>query len=79
MVKGVTNVTANTVSKKDFTWDMDGTKYKILNVPCEMLDMEEESFIDLDVAIKMEMIRELMLAERIPAAVDFELVVNMKI
>lgn len=55
-------VTDVTKSKKVFTWDMDGTKYKILNVPYECIDADGEEFVDLDVAVKMEMVRELMIA-----------------
>lgn len=75
----VTDVTKHTISKKVFAWDMDGTKYKILNVPYELMDTEGEEFVDLDVAVKMEMIRELMIAERIPSVVDFEVVANFEI
>lgn len=39
---------------------MHGTEYKILNVPYEWIDAEGEEFVDVDVAIKIKIIRELM-------------------
>lgn len=79
VIEEVTKVTENTISKRVFSWDMDGTEYKILNVPYERIDTEGEEFVDLDVAVKMEMVRELMAAERIPSVVDFEVVANLEI
>lgn len=68
-----------TVSKKDFVWEMNGTEYKILNIPYEELDADGEEFVDLQVALKMEMIRELMIAERIPSVVDYEVVATLEL
>jgi len=79
VVEEVAKVTENAMSKKVFKWDMDGTEYKILNVPYERIDTEGEEFVDLDVAIKMEMVRELMIAEKIPSVVDFNVVANFEI
>lgn len=74
-----TKVNDITVSKKDFQWEMEGTEYKILNVPYERIDADGEEFVDLVVATKMEMIRELMIAKRIPPIVDYEVVADLEI
>jgi hypothetical protein len=79
MLEEVTKVAEGTVSKKDFEWYINGTEYKILNIPYERIDAEGEEFVDLDVATKMEMLRELMVAERIPPVVDFEIVAEFEL
>lgn len=58
---------------KDITWTIDGVKYTIRNVPYEKHDADGEEFIDLDVAIKLEIIRELMNEDKIPQDVDYSL------
>ncbi|MGE6833652.1 hypothetical protein ACQKGA_28270 [Priestia megaterium] len=75
----VTAVTEQTVSrsKKEFVWVMDGIEFKISNVPCERLDKNSEEVVDLEVAIKIEMLRELMIAKRIPQQVNYEVVAKL--
>lgn len=64
---------------KDFEWEMDGVKYRILNVPHYEIDAEESLYIDLDVALKMAIIRDLMVEGKIPLEVDYKEVEDVEI
>lgn len=64
---------------KDLVWNMAGTEYRIRNVPYEVFDVEEEEVVSLEVAMKLEMIRELMFANKIPNAVNYELVADLEV
>lgn len=62
--------------KKDIHWTMENVDYVVRNVPYEILD---EEVINLDVAIKLELIRELMYENEIPHDVDFDKVADLKV
>jgi hypothetical protein len=64
--------------KMDFEWSILDANYIIRNVPYERLDAEGEIFFDLDVSLKMAMIRDLMVTNEIPHDVDFELVAEFE-
>ncbi|WP_150268985.1 hypothetical protein [Paenibacillus tepidiphilus] len=66
-------------STKNVTWDIEGNKYEIQNVPFKSLNADGEEFINIDVAIKLEMIKELMVNNRIPNTVDFSLVADLEL
>lgn len=63
--------------KREMIWHIDGTEYKVLNVPMCELHAEEEEYVDLDIALKLGMIRDLMVANDIPPLVDFDEVVDL--
>jgi hypothetical protein len=63
----------------DLHWTMENINYVIRNVPYEMLDVEDEEVINLDVAIKLELIRELMYTNQIPHDVDFDKVSDLEL
>lgn len=59
------------VQKKDLVWNINGTEYKVLNVPTYKMNAEEEEYYDMEVSIKLSMIKDLMFAKEIPNIVDF--------
>lgn len=59
---------------KDLDFSVGDLNCKIRNVPYNCYDAEGEYFIDLGNAIKIEMIRELMMNKDIPLDIDFNLV-----
>lgn len=67
------------IIKKEFTWTINGEKYKVLNVPFYEMDAPEREYVDIEVVLKLALIRELMVADEIPHTVDFEEVVDIKI
>ena len=64
------------VSKTDLHWIIGNTSYVIRNVPYEQIH-DEESF-DMNTAIKITMLRDLMVEDKIPHDVDFESVVDFE-
>jgi hypothetical protein len=64
--------------KKDLHWSILGKKYVVRNVPYEIYDAESEEFLDLDVVIKLAMIRDLMYENKIPHDIDFEEVADLE-
>lgn len=68
---------ATAIPKKDVIWDLSNTEYKVLNVPYSVF--QDEEYFDLDVSVKLTMIKDLMVLKEIPPIVDFENVVNFDI
>lgn len=64
--------------KKDFEWEINGIKYKVLNVPFYEMD-DDERCVDFEVALKLALIRDLMVANEIPHTVDFDEVADIEI
>ena len=65
--------------RKDFVVEIEGITYKIRNIPYVELDAEGDEFIDIGVALKLTMIRDLMYANEIPHDVDFTDVEDLKL
>lgn len=59
------------VMSKALVWHLDGIEYKILNVPVYEMHSQWNGYYDLDVTLKIAMIRDLMYADEIPYVVDF--------
>lgn len=57
------------VYKKTVAWEIDGKSYRILNVPYS--EFNDEDYYDLDVSLKLAMIKDLMVKKEIPREVDF--------
>ncbi len=62
----------NMTTKRELVWNIAGTEYKVLNVPTYDMNSEEKEYFDMDVTMKLSMIRDLMYADEIPHTVDFE-------
>jgi hypothetical protein len=58
--------------KKDVTWSINGTEYKVLNVPYVVFDDDDDEFIDISVSIKLIIVRDLMVANEIPHTVNYD-------
>jgi hypothetical protein len=67
------------VIKKEFAWTINGKEYKVLNVPFYEMNAEEKDYIDAEVALKLSLIRDLMVANEIPHIVDFDEVADIEI
>lgn len=67
------------IVKKEFTWNINGKEYKVLNVPFYEMNAEEKDYVDTEVAIKLAIIRDLMVANEIPHTVDFDEVADIEI
>jgi len=68
---------AHRVPKKEIVWNISDTEYKVRNVPYSVFNDEE--FYDLDVTLKLSMIKDLMVQEEIPTTIDFEKVTNLDV
>ena len=68
----------STTLKKDIIWKIDNIEYKVINVPYSELDAEEDEYLNLDVSLKLTMIRDLMVSGEIPCEVDFGDVVDLE-
>jgi hypothetical protein len=67
------------IIKKEFTWNINDKEYKVLNVPFYEMNTEEEDYVNAEVAIKLALIRDLMIADEIPHIVDFDDVTDIEI
>ncbi|KDE47349.1 hypothetical protein [Geobacillus sp. CAMR5420] len=67
------------IVRKEFAWTIDGEKYKVLNVPFYKMNAEEKEYVDFETALKLSLIRDLMVANEIPQIVDFEEVADIEI
>jgi hypothetical protein len=67
------------IIKKEFTWNINDKEYKVFNVPFYEINAEEEDYVDAEVAIKLALIRDLMIADEIPHIVDFDEVADIEI
>jgi hypothetical protein len=65
--------------KKEFTWNINGKEYKVLNVPFYEMNADEKDYVDAEVALKLALIRDLMVANEIPHTVDFDEVADIEI
>lgn len=65
--------------KKDMEWTIEDTTYVIRNVPHEMHEGYDEGLIDMSVAIKVSMLRDLMVENEIPHDVDYEVVKDLEL
>lgn len=64
---------------KDISWKVDNKTYLIRNVPYTDEEGSEESvYYPLDVALKVAMIRDLMVQEEIQSEVDFRKVADLE-
>jgi len=68
---------AHRVPKKEIVWNISDTEYKVRNVTYSVFNDEE--FYDLDVTLKLSMIKDLMVQEEIPTTIDFEKVTNLDV
>jgi hypothetical protein len=65
------------IIKKEMTWNIGDEEYKILNVPYYEMNSEEKEYLDFDVALKLSLIRDLMVADEIPRTVDFDEIADL--
>ena len=63
--------------KTEVSWTIDDAVYTIANVPYE--DHLREKHFDLDVSIRLTMVRDLMYKKELPNEIDYELVANFNI
>lgn len=57
--------------RTDVKFSIEGTDYIIRSVPCEKFDYDDELYFNIGDSIKMAMIRDLMVEDKIPHDVDF--------
>jgi hypothetical protein len=62
--------------KKDIHWAIENVNFVVRNVPYIILDDEE--FFDTDVAIRLEMIKDLMVNNETPHDFNFDLVADIE-
>lgn len=65
------------IIKKEMTWNIGDEEYKILNVPYYEMNSEEKEYLDFDVALKLSLIRDLMVVDEIPRTVDFDEIADL--
>lgn len=63
---------ADSLTTKDVTWNICGNDYTVLNVPYFVMNSEEREYYKMDVTLKLSVIRDLMVANKIPPIVNFE-------
>ncbi|MCJ7843384.1 hypothetical protein MUB24_21400 [Lederbergia sp. NSJ-179] len=68
-----------TTLTKDVIWYIDGKKYVIQNVPYSKLQAEEEEYFDMDVSVRLTILRDLMYMNDIPLIIDYKLVEGFEI
>lgn len=68
----------HTAVNGEVSWDIAGVEYKILNVPTYHMHSEEKEYFDMDVTLKIAMIRDLMYAKEIPNIVDFNDIADLQ-
>lgn len=66
------------IEREDFSFNVNEIDYVIRNVPVEHYTSYDEGSIDLWSAIKVSMIRDLMIAGKIPSDVDFKEIEDIK-
>lgn len=65
--------------KKDITWVTDNTTYTIRNVPYFTSDYDDERLIGIGVAVKLEMLADLMMSCEIEETeLDFDMFADIK-
>lgn len=64
---------------KNVVWNIDGKQYVVENVPYSELKAEENEYFDMDVSIRLTMLRDLMLMEEIPSKIDYSMVANFEV
>ncbi|GAB4074296.1 hypothetical protein GCM10028778_17990 [Barrientosiimonas marina] len=65
---------------RDMVWHVSSDKkMTVRNVPYSMMDTDGEEIISLDVSIKLELIRELILQEEVPQDVDFNDIADVEV
>lgn len=64
--------------KKDIFWTIKDIRYVIRNVPYIEADYDHEELLDLDTAVKLEMIGHLMVENEIPHDVDFDDIADLE-
>lgn len=66
------------IKREDFSFEIDGVTCIIRNVPVEYYEEDDEGSVDLGAAVKVEMLKELIYAGKIPCDVDFSKVEDLK-
>lgn len=69
----------STFLTKDVVWDINGKQYIVKNVPYSELQAEENEYFDMDVSIRLTMLRDLMFMEEIPPEIDYNIVANFEV
>ena len=64
---------------KDMEWSFLGSDFRIRNVPYTKIESDGEAFLDIETAIKLEMIIELMYTKSIASVVDYKVVSNLEL
>lgn len=64
--------------KKDIVWSIEDKKYAVRNVPYFRIDAEDEEFLSIGVSVKLELIRTLMLMNKVPNDIDFTDITDLK-
>ncbi|MDN4608187.1 hypothetical protein [Sporosarcina highlanderae] len=64
---------------KDVKWTIDEKAYVVKNVPYSILPAEENEYFDMDVSIRLTMIRDLMYMNEIPAVIDYSVVSDFEV
>lgn len=63
----------------DVTWNISGNECKVLNVPTYEMDSEDRYYHKADVTMKLAIIKDLMIANKIPSTVNFDDVADIKV
>ena len=66
------------MKRRDLTTNVGDKVFTVRNIPYENYDAEGEEFVDIGVALKIAMIRDLMDADEIPYDVDYTKVEDLK-
>lgn len=65
--------------KKDVKWYLGERAYVVKNVPYSILPAEENEYFEMDVSIRLTMIRDLMYMNEIPSVIDYNVVSDFKV
>lgn len=68
-----------TLLTKDVVWNIDGKQYVVKNVPYSELKAEENEYFDMEVSIRLTMIRDLMYMNEIPSVIDYSVVADFEV
>lgn len=71
--------TENTSLTKDVVWNIGEREFVVKNVPYSELPSEENQYFDMDVSIRLTMLRDLMCMGEIPTIIDYSIVANFEV
>ena len=69
----------NTYLKKEVNWEIEGKIFTVRNVPYTISLSGEGNYFDLDVCVRLTMVRDLMCMGEIPSEVDYAVISEIEV